>query len=128
MSDAEILAEAIRRTGHLRYAELVDPTHPDYQPAYWPLIRKAAGVADAEVNPPTPYPPLLEQAGNAARSLIAAAASGFAVVGDEEHRRRLDICEACPEYDAAQNRCRKCGCFNSLKAKLESQKCPLEKW
>lgn len=55
MTDAEALAEAIRRTGHARYADLVDPAHPDYQPAYWTHIRRAAGV-NPEVNSPPPTP------------------------------------------------------------------------
>jgi len=123
MTDAEALAEAIRRTGHARYRDLVDPTHPDYQPAYWQHIYRAAGVER-----PKQYPPLLEQAGNALAAAGRAIASGLQLVDDAEHARRLAICEGCEHYDGDRHRCRKCGCWSNLKAKLASEKCPMEKW
>ena len=42
MSDEEALAETIRRTGHTRFRDLLDPSHPAYSPAYWPVVRQIA--------------------------------------------------------------------------------------
>jgi hypothetical protein len=82
----------------------------------------------------TPIPSLGKQAANLAgamgRVVVAAATGQSVAVGDEERDRRLDICRACPEYDAANDRCRKCGCVGKWKAKLATEHCPLDppKW
>ena len=41
---------------------------------------------------------------------------------------RMKICRACPELWAPTEQCKKCGCFMSLKAKLDAAKCPIDKW
>lgn len=41
---------------------------------------------------------------------------------------RYEICKTCPELVKISNQCKKCGCFMSLKTKIESSKCPLGKW
>jgi hypothetical protein len=41
---------------------------------------------------------------------------------------RMQHCEACPQYDAENDQCRKCGCLVSAKVMLNSEKCPLDKW
>ena len=40
---------------------------------------------------------------------------------------RLAICRACPELTNF-NRCRKCGCFMTVKVMLKGARCPLDKW
>ncbi|MGZ5996121.1 MAG: DUF6171 family protein [Isosphaeraceae bacterium] len=70
------------------------------------------------------YPSLLAQAGNLARAAAAFVADGLAVVGDEEQARRLELCRTCPQFDADQGRCRLCGCFMSLRARIQSSSCP----
>jgi hypothetical protein len=40
---------------------------------------------------------------------------------------RMGICKQCPELTKI-NRCRKCGCFMTLKITLTGAKCPLGKW
>lgn len=133
MTDAEVLAEAIRRTGHRRFAELLDPSHPDYNPRYWRVVRKMAGVTEPPpvVEPEPDYPSVVAMAGNAAKAAAGFAASGFKVVDQAERERRLDICRGCAEfYDEARGRCRhsKCGCVVSIKVRVASQHCPVGKW
>ena len=41
---------------------------------------------------------------------------------------RLSICASCPELIKLTKQCKKCGCFMSIKARLEEAKCPLGKW
>lgn len=41
---------------------------------------------------------------------------------------RLDICRACPELIKITEQCKQCGCFMSIKTKLEISKCPIGKW
>lgn len=51
--------------------------------------------------------------------------------GDAETARRLSICLKCPYVllnSKSEVRCSKCGCFMSFKARLASQKCPINKW
>lgn len=76
------------------------------------------------------YPPTLDQVGNAlaaAGRVLKAAVCGAPIrVDAEEQARRLAICEACPEYDPEQKRCRKCGCVSALKRRLATEHCPLD--
>lgn len=41
---------------------------------------------------------------------------------------RLEICKTCPWFRANTKRCRKCGCFMSLKTTLKQAKCPIGNW
>jgi hypothetical protein len=40
---------------------------------------------------------------------------------------RLATCQDCPEL-TTMSRCRKCGCFMTLKVTLKGAQCPLNKW
>jgi len=71
-------------------------------------------------------PPLAEQAWNLARSLADFLADGCQTVTAGDYRRRLEICDPC-DYRRG-NRCLKCGCRLSLKARGRAFKCPLGKW
>lgn len=42
--------------------------------------------------------------------------------------QRYEICKKCPEFISLTTQCKKCGCFMSAKTKMESAKCPIEKW
>lgn len=42
--------------------------------------------------------------------------------------QRLNICNQCPNFSKNLGRCDVCGCFVSLKVKLEFETCPLGKW
>lgn len=39
---------------------------------------------------------------------------------------RLDICKKCVHY--IQGRCAVCGCILKYKTKMETEKCPIDKW
>ena len=57
-------------------------------------------------------------------------------VSKEEYRKRLELCNSCPDRLKATNgkslkktsRCPLCGCFISLKAKLSTENCPADDW
>jgi hypothetical protein len=48
MTLAQALAIVVGRTRHERYRELCDPAHPDYEPAYIPIV---FGMAGAQSDP-----------------------------------------------------------------------------
>jgi hypothetical protein len=76
------------------------------------------------------YPPIVQQARNLFRSALGLARSGFRLAPKSIRRERLEICHGCEHYDLAQERCRVCGCANSVKAWVASDGCPLPipKW
>ena len=57
-------------------------------------------------------------------------------VSKEELIERLTLCNSCPERLKESNgkaltkfsRCPECGCFLRLKARLETEECPLGDW
>lgn len=61
-------------------------------------------------------------------------------VSEAEKKVRLAVCAACPEFDAEERRCTRCGCFMDVKAgsltnrnperalRIEITHCPLGKW
>ena len=73
-------------------------------------------------------PPLMEQAANFGHSMVNFAASGFKTTGKGDYDRRLSICHACPANMFNGGRCMDCGCVVALKAKVETEKCPLGFW
>jgi hypothetical protein len=50
------------------------------------------------------------------------------IVNDEISNKRFDVCKSCPELINLTKQCKKCGCFMTLKTKIESSKCPMGKW
>ena len=42
--------------------------------------------------------------------------------------QRLNICKGCPELIQLTTTCKMCGCFMSVKTKLQGATCPLGKW
>jgi hypothetical protein len=47
---------------------------------------------------------------------------------ENKSEERYKICLSCPELVQLTKQCKKCGCFMPSKTKLESAKCPLQKW
>jgi hypothetical protein len=47
---------------------------------------------------------------------------------EEKAKERFSICQACPELIKLTSQCKKCGCFMSMKTKLEKAVCPIGKW
>ncbi len=74
----------------------------------------------------TRSPNLTRQAWNLARALADFVADGCRTVTAEQYRQRLEVCDVCEHR--RRNRCLKCGCRLSLKARGRAFGCPLGKW
>ena len=46
--------------------------------------------------------------------------------GEEEYRRRLDVCQECEKLQNGM--CLSCGCFVQVRAAKGKERCPWEKW
>jgi hypothetical protein len=124
----EALDAVVERTGVARYRELCDSSRPDHE-EWRAIIVNMASEPVAPVTTPIAYPPLHVQVKNALTAGLKFAASGFKLVSQEEYDRRLAICRApCEFWDPTQERCTKCGCVDTWKAWLDSQKCPMDYW
>ena len=53
---------------------------------------------------------------------------GAPICSEEEYSARLNICQACPHLIADKMRCGKCGCKLQFKARMETARCPIQKW
>lgn len=56
------------------------------------------------------------------KSLVKA----LALPDTEKSNARLEICKSCQEWTGS--RCKICGCFTSLKVRIEKEHCPIGKW
>ena len=76
------------------------------------------------------FPPVKEEAKNlleAASKVSRAVLHGEKVlVTKEKLTERESICKSCERM--LRGRCRKCGCFTTVKIKLESEHCPIGRW
>lgn len=108
-----------------RLCELVDPTHPDHDPAYLVVLEPREELA---------YPSLATQARNLAGSLATWLRAGLPLTPAAERARRRGICTggegrpSCDQFDPNRRRCRACGCFGDLKPWLGTTTCPLGRW
>lgn len=77
-------------------------------------------------------PSLPQQAASLGKALVDWASSGFAPTPPDALAERMEICKACPEWDAngmgGTGRCKKCGCSTQVKLRMATEKCPLDKW
>jgi hypothetical protein len=130
MTWQEALEIVVSRTGHNAFQKKCDEGHPHHISWRAEMIRMASG----EPRPRAPGPSLMTQLGTAARAGMGVASAVAhrqpVLVSDAEYERRLTICRACPEYMPDAIKCRKCGCFLQLKARLatEDGQCPEDKW
>jgi hypothetical protein len=53
---------------------------------------------------------------------------GSLFVEQEIQEKRMSICNTCDFFNKSQNRCRKCGCYMSMKVKFKDVKCPISLW
>ncbi len=79
-------------------------------------------MSDQKPKPPS----LARQAWNLSQALADFVADACRTVSESEYRQRLEICDAC-KY-RRRNRCIRCGCRLSLKARGRAFKCPIKKW
>lgn len=49
-------------------------------------------------------------------------------VSEDIESTRMSLCMDCPELIKVTKQCKQCGCFMSLKVKLQNATCPLGKW
>jgi hypothetical protein len=128
MTNAD-LETVISRTGHERFRWLVSEENSDVvsREGYRRLV---ARLASGDDQPAPSYPPIAEQAANAAKAAGRFVASGLKTVDKAEYERRLAICKACDQYDAKQARCVLCGCRTKYKLRMATESCPLDppKW
>lgn len=80
------------------------------------------------------YPSLFEQGKNLSKFAldlvrhIKSTDGKDLMVDDELFQERINICNSCEKYDAGPNRCKECGCYLDVKARLILDSCPLGKW
>jgi hypothetical protein len=121
----DALNVVVERTGVERYRTLCSDDWHDHERMRAEVVRMATQPYEA----PVQYPPLAEQIGNALTAGVKFLMSGGKLVSAEEHARRLAICQGgCEWYDPDQSRCKACGCADSAKAWIETQRCPKGYW
>ena len=76
----------------------------------------------------TPFSSAIQTASNLAGTMKDFAASGFKTSNNEKYQKRLEVCLGCDSFDKKALRCTECSCFMKAKAKIDSAKCPLDKW
>jgi tetratricopeptide (TPR) repeat protein len=74
----------------------------------------------------TSGPGYLRMAISAAAAFGRFVGSGFKTVPHQTFEHRLRCCGQCEYYTGL--RCRVCGCFTNLKARLPHEDCPLDRW
>lgn len=104
------------------------------QPASWTGTGRieevaAGGWSSAGTQPAstaTRGPSLLRMALSAAKSMARFVGSGGEMVATPVLHRRLRTCAACEHHTGL--RCRLCGCFTNVKARMAHERCPIGKW
>lgn len=80
------------------------------------------------------YPPLLQQGKNLASfawelvNYMHQNKDGVLFASDDIIKERLKTCSQCDKFDSSDARCKECGCYIPVKAKLILDSCPLDKW
>jgi tetratricopeptide (TPR) repeat protein len=75
---------------------------------------------------PTTGPGVLRMAITATKSMTQFLGSGLKTAPPQMLRQRLRTCAACEHHTGL--RCRLCGCFTNVKARMAHEQCPIEKW
>ena len=127
-----------QKKNHPAYCNKANPNHQQYSQKYIDLIlHLSCGdhypsgtyvIVSKHEEEQKEYPSVAQQAKNFFSSMTNFIKSGMETVGDDEYQRRLDICNGCEWFDHEAGRCKQCGCFMRIKAKLASEKCPIDKW
>ena len=50
------------------------------------------------------------------------------LIDTSTYQSRISTCKSCEYLFKLTNTCKKCGCFMSVKAKLTTSNCPMNKW
>jgi len=90
----------------------------------------ATALADSTTTPaqeqPVSGPGLLRMALSAMHSMSKFLGSRLKTASAEMVHKRLRTCAACRHHTGV--RCRICGCFTNLKARMDHERCPIAKW
>jgi tetratricopeptide (TPR) repeat protein len=90
-----------------------------------PIGVVSSGVP-AAYEPARGSPGVLRMAVSAAKAMLKFIGTGLKTVTPATHQARLRECTTCPHHTGL--RCRLCGCFTDVKARLVHEECPLGKW
>jgi tetratricopeptide (TPR) repeat protein len=71
-------------------------------------------------------PGLLRMAFSFMKSMAHFAGAGFKPTSNEVYQQRLQTCGPCEHHTGL--RCKVCGCFTSVKARMPHESCPIGKW
>lgn len=94
----------------------------------WPWAVKWCGSEEAARAVFGEKPNLVARAKSFVTAVVRHVAAGRPVVSDDEKRRRLTICNACPEFSPLTASCNLCGCRLNTKAAWALESCPIGKW
>ena len=134
MEHSDITTKATSLFGK-RVGDLVNPSHPDYDPRYVEIVRNSLGQSQVSLAVPDSIrqaasapkmPSLARQAVNLAGAVVHHVAAGLPAASSQVVAERLAICGQCEKY--VNGRCSMCGCVASVKVEWLEQKCPLQKW
>lgn len=105
--------------------------HCRTDPALFDLWERGEGPGQLLLpKDPSQEPGLWRKAWNLSRAVVRHVAHGTREVSDAVYRERLLVCESCSSCDTSRMVCREqsCGCYVQIKARWESESCPLKKW
>jgi Family of unknown function (DUF6171) len=92
-----------------------------------PIDASTQGVAPTRPGgTASPPPGLLRMALAATEAMIKFVGSGFKTAPEATYSGRLQVCSTCEHHTGL--RCRICGCFTLVKAKLHHESCPAGRW
>jgi hypothetical protein len=71
-------------------------------------------------------PGVLRMALSATRAMATFLGTGMRATASDLYRDRVAMCRTCAHH--AGLRCRVCGCFTSVKARMAHERCPIGRW
>jgi hypothetical protein len=93
------------------------------------LIENAKKRQEMQDRKMASIPTMVKNLAETAINTVKIAATGESIkVSDEEANSRKNICNSCPFFNKAQERCNKCGCYMAIKTYLKASNCPIGKW
>jgi len=71
---------------------------------------------------------LAEKGWSLTKSLMRYAMQGFPNVSEGEYEERMMTCHSCEFLSKDTGNCQICGCVVEYKGRMETEKCPKDKW
>ena len=79
-----------------------------------------------------PEPSLVDKVKYFSSSMAIWAKTGFKSATQEQLETRMETCKGCEFWDASgfggTGSCKKCGCSTQAKLRMDTSKCPIDKW